>query len=276
VKGSRKATLNDATGQIIDLSEEKVYDLDMRKKTYKVTTFEELRRRLEEARKKAEEDARKQQPSNEPAQQDPNAKQMEVDFSIKNTGEKKAINGFDTHETVMTITVREKGKTLEQSGGLVVKADMWLAPKIAAMKEVADFDLKYAQKVYGSMMPGVSAAQMAAALAMYPMLKDAMAKMSAENDKIEGTPIQTITTMEGVQSAEEKAQAEKSGSSANSKPQGLGGMLGGLMAKKMAGQKKDDDGAPKPFMTSTTEVLKVTTDVAAADVAIPAGFKENK
>jgi hypothetical protein len=29
-------------------------------------------------------------------------------------------------------------------------------------------------------------------------------------------------------------------------------------------------------MTSTTEVLKVVTDVAAADVAVPAGFKENK
>ena len=30
------------------------------------------------------------------------------------------------------------------------------------------------------------------------------------------------------------------------------------------------------FMTMTTEVLKVVTDVAPADVAVPAGFKENK
>ena len=45
---------------------------------------------------------------------------MEIDFDVKNTGEKKTINGFDTHEVVMTITVREKGKTLEQSGGMVV------------------------------------------------------------------------------------------------------------------------------------------------------------
>src|ERR1700720_448603 len=41
VKGDRKATMNDQTGQIIDLSEEKIYDLDIRKKTYKVTTFAE-------------------------------------------------------------------------------------------------------------------------------------------------------------------------------------------------------------------------------------------
>jgi hypothetical protein len=44
VQGDRKATMGDSTGQIIDLSEEKVYDLDLKKKSYKVTTFAELRR----------------------------------------------------------------------------------------------------------------------------------------------------------------------------------------------------------------------------------------
>ena len=115
VKGDRKATLNDTTGQIIDLAEEKIYDLELKKKTYKVTTFAELRRRMDEAKKKAEEDARKEgAPDKEKAAEpDPNQKQVEVDFDVKNTGQKKAINGFDTHEAVMTITVREKGKTLE-------------------------------------------------------------------------------------------------------------------------------------------------------------------
>src|SRR5688572_33340549 len=65
VKGNRKATLNDSTGQIIDLDEEKVYDLDLKKKSFKVTTFAELRRQIDEARKKAEEDARKEQRSEE-------------------------------------------------------------------------------------------------------------------------------------------------------------------------------------------------------------------
>src|SRR5882724_11040881 len=60
VKGNRKATMNEQTGQIIDLTEEKVYDLDLKKKSYKVTTFAELRRRMEEAQKKAEDTARKE------------------------------------------------------------------------------------------------------------------------------------------------------------------------------------------------------------------------
>src|SRR5947209_19280679 len=106
---------------------------------------------MEEAKKKAEEEERKEagKEQEKPQAADPNAKQVEVDFDVKNTGAKKAINGFDTHQAVMTITVREKGKTLEQSGGLVVTSDMWLAPRIAAMNEVAEFDMRYAQKLYG-------------------------------------------------------------------------------------------------------------------------------
>jgi hypothetical protein len=272
VKGDRKSTLSGNTGQIIDLAEEKVYDIDMRRKNYKVTTFEELRRRMEEARKKAEEQARENAGRDEPAaERDPDAPEMEIDFSLENTGQEKTINGFNTRQAVMTIAVREKGKTIEQSGGLVVKSDIWLAPTIAAMKEVTDFDVRYAQKLYGSMMSGVSAEQMATALAMYPMMKDAIARMNTEGAKLEGTAIQTVTTMQAVPSAEEaKRQSE---ASARSKPSGLGGMLGGMLAKKMA---KKDDGKGSPFLTATTEVLKVTTDVGAQDVAVPAGFKETR
>ena len=43
------------------MGEEKVYDLDLKKKTYKVATFAALRRRLEEAQKKAEESLQKAQ-----------------------------------------------------------------------------------------------------------------------------------------------------------------------------------------------------------------------
>jgi len=277
VKGDRKAVLGDANGQIIDLNEEKIYSLDLKKKTYTVVTFAELRRQMEEARKKAEEEAKKAPEAEKPAERDPNQKEVEVDFDVKDTGEKKAINGFDTHQVIMTITVREKGKTLDQSGGLVLTSDMWLAPKIAAMQEVAAFDLKYAQKLYGPMVSGVSASQMAAALATYPMLKDAMEKMRTEGAKLEGTAIQTTVTTEAVKSAEQLAQESKT--AAESKPSGGGGLsgrLGGMIAKKI-GPKTDDAAKPRAtFMTMNTEVLKIATTVAAEDVAVPAGFKETK
>jgi hypothetical protein len=280
VKGDRKATLNDNTGQIIDLAEEKIYDLDLKKKTYKVTTFAELRRRMEEAKKKAEEDARKEsaREKEKAPEPDPNQKQVEIDFDVKNTGQKKAINGFDTHEAVMTITVREKGKTLEEGGGMVVASDMWLAPKIAAMREIAEFDARYAQKLYGAMIAGVSAEQMAAAMAMYPMMKQALGRMSTEGAKLDGTAIQTTTTMDAVPSAEQMAQQASKTAEADSRPTsgGISGRLGGMLAKKMAPKKDDAGKGRSTFMTSNHEVLKVVTDVTAADVAVPGGFREDK
>ena len=117
VKGNRKVTMSDTTGQIIDLTEEKIYDLDVKKKTYTVTTFAELRKQMEEAKRDAEKSAREERARSEPskpAEKDPNAKEFEVDFDMKNTGVSKTINGFNTKQTVITITVREKGKTLER------------------------------------------------------------------------------------------------------------------------------------------------------------------
>lgn len=278
VKGDRKATLNEMTGQIIDLSEEKIYDLDMKKKTVRVTTFAELRRRMEDAQKKAQEDAKKEQPADaKPKPSD--EKQMEIDFDVKNTGQKKAINGFDTHEVVMTITVREKGKTLEQAGGLVLTSDMWMAPKIAAMKEIADFDRRYYEKLYGPMIAGASAEQVAAAAALYPMLKPAIGKMNTEGAKLDGTAIQTTTTVDSVKSAEQVAQEQKQQSDDDKKSvQGGIGGLAGRFASKMAQKKMGDDSGKTraTFLTMTNEVLKVTTDVGAPDMAVPAGFKETK
>jgi len=275
VKGDRKATMNEQTGQIVDLAEEKVYDLDLRKKSYRVTTFAELRRRMEEAQKKAEEDAGKQEGRDTAPSSGSNEKQMEVDVDIKNTGERKTINGFDTHQVIMTITLREKGKTVEQSGGMITTTDVWLAPKIAAMKEITDFEVRYAEKLYGGMFAGVSAEQLAAAMALYPMMKQALGRMTTEGAKLDGTAIMTTVTMDAVKSEEQVAQEART--TDDSKPQpGLGGLLGGLAKKRAAGKGDEASKARTTFMTSTNEVLKVATTVSEGDLAVPAGFKENK
>jgi hypothetical protein len=291
VKGDRKMTLNDSAGQIVDLNEEKIYDLNVNKKTYKVTTFAEMRRQLEEAQKKYREEARKEQPKDKPAapENDANGRQMEFDLDIKDTGQKKTINGFETHEVVMTITTREKGKKLDESGGMVLTSDMWLTPSIDAMREVAEFDRRYGEKLAGPMIAGASQQELAAAMAMYPMMRDAIGKMSTEGAKLDGTPVLTTMTMDVVKSADQVAQEAKQGEAKQSeddnKPSlggGVGGLLGGLAKraaqKKAAGQndKQADNKNRATLMTSTTEILKVTTSVNASELAIPMGYKESK
>jgi hypothetical protein len=286
VKGNRKATMSDTTGQIVDLSEEKIYDLDVRRKTYKVTTFAQLRAEMEKAQREAEKAAQEAprepgEPS-EPAEKDPDQKEFEVDFDLKNTGATRNINGFDTKQTVMTITVREKGKTLNESGGMVMTTDMWLTPNAPSTKELIDFDLRYAEKLYGPAVTGASAQDMAMAMAMYPQMKPALEKMRAEGTKVDGTAILTEMKMEAVPpgTADTTAEALPAPEPQPEQKKGrFGGLMGGL--KKMAeASNKQNSGEQKPqrsvFLTTSVEMLKLSTDVAADAVAIPAGFKESK
>jgi len=270
VKGNRRARTDETTGQIVDLSEEKVYDLDMKKKTYEVTTFDELRRRMREAQEKAAKEAEKEQGKPEkPEKTEKPEKEVEVDFDVKETGQKKSIAGYDTREVIMTVTVREKGKTLDDGGGLVMTTDSWLGPKIPALKELADFEMRYWKQLQGPEAVGMTPEQMAMVLASYPMVKNAMERVQREGTKLEGTALTTTTTFEAV-----KSKAQMASEAENTKSSGSGG-IGGMLARKM--MKKDGEVKPRAtIFTTNHEVLEVATTVSASDLEIPAGFKEKK
>ncbi len=258
VRGDRKAMLRDGSGRIVDLGEEKIYDIDARRKTYKVTTFDELRRQMKEAEEEAKKDAEEE--GDEPAG-DPEAPQYEVDFDVKETGATKAIAGHDTRQVIATVTMRQKGKTLETGGGLVLTSDLWLAPRIAALDEIAAFDRRYAEQLYG-LAGGMSADQFAALLAMHPGFQQAQERLAAEGAKLEGTPLMTTLTLESVKNPEQQASGGGSG---------IGGMAGRLMRRN-----RDTPGQRNRVFASTHETLSIATSVDEADLAIPAGFKEKK
>jgi hypothetical protein len=278
VSGDRKMTGNDTRGQIIDLKEEKIYDLDMRKKTYTVTTFEELRRKMADMEAKARENAAKQSP-NQPKEEQPTqgqGKQYDVDYDVKDTGQTKTINGFDCRETIVTVTVREKGKKVEDSGGTVMTVDNWLTRSQPALKEIRDFDVRYYQKLAGPSVQ-IDAQQLATAMAMMPGLKEAFGRYNQAS--LDGTVVQTTTTIDGVKSAEQLKQEQSGAQSSNDQPSptSVGSVIGGFMRRKVApSPDKNASSSRSTFMTITNEVLKISTTVAASDVAIPAEFKLNK
>ena len=262
VKGDRKVELmGDTQGRIVDLKEEKIYELDLKKKTYTVKTFEEIRRELREAQEKAERETPKEERDPQQEQGKPE-REFEFDFDVKETGQTRSIAGHNTREVVMTVTMREKGKALEEGGGFVLTSNSWMGPVIPAMKEFAEFEMRY-WKAIAPETAGMSPEQMAALLAMYPILGKAMERLRAEGTKLEGTPLASTTTFETVRSKEQMAQAQEGSG---------GGGLGGMLARRM---KK----APQQrslVLTTNHETLEVTTDVAAGELELPAGFKEKK
>jgi hypothetical protein len=231
VKGNRKSSVNDLTGEIIDLGEEKVYRLDVKKKEYTVKTFADLRAEYEKAKADA----------------------------------KKTIAGYDAEEAIVTITAHEKGKPIEESGGFVLTSDTWVGPKIAALDELTQFQLKFVRAVYGEQF-AADMQQMAGVLALYPSYKTMAAQMQTEGQKLQGTPLSTTTVFEAVKSAEQMKESESDSSG--------GGGLGGMFAKKLLSKNKPQQRA-KVF-TTTHDLLSVDTSVSPEDLAIPAGYKQKK
>jgi hypothetical protein len=275
VVGDRKLTLAGDRGEIVDLAEEKIYELDAKKKAYTVTTFAELKQRIEEQRAKAEKEAaearKKEEKKDEDASAAP-ATEMEVDVELSETGQKKPIAGHEARQVTLKAWVHEKGKKIQQSGGLLVTTDTWLGPTIDAVAEVAEFDRRYAvemAEIMGFTAPaaGASAGQMAALAAMYPGLMQAMEKIQAESKKVDmkGTPLANGLTITLWKSAAQVAESQK-------QSEGMGGGLSGLLAKKLMTQGDPSDPRTE-VLSSTSETLKITPDATAADVAVPSGYK---
>jgi hypothetical protein len=284
LKGDRMLSTNDTTGEIVDLREEMVYQLDMKRKTYKVVTFAEQRQQMEDAMARAKQEAdqaRREEPSPTETKPEEAKKEYEVDFSVTESGRTRQIAGYDTKESIATVTVREKGKTLEEAGGLIMETALWMAPEIQALNELQAFRIRYAQQVYGPVMTE-AAPTMAQAMAMYPMMKDAMTRFQAEGQKLAGTALYTEMKFQlqaPPQSAQDQQQHEAQ-KREGPPPTSVGGLLGGIgrrMARKKPDEKKDDPNAAAgraTVLTTTSETLQVQTSVTDADVALPAGFKQ--
>lgn len=263
IKGDRMLTKNERSGELVDLSEEKIYRIDYGRKTYEVVTFEELRKQYEEAKKEAAEEAEEEKKSDKKKEEGP---EYEVDFDIKETGQKQTINGFNTKQVIVTATVREKGKKLEQSGGAVLTADMWMGPKVPVMSELAAFNAKYFKQLYGDAPAEMQ--QMAVLMATQPAFAKAMKEFSKKRSAFDGDAIRTTLTFETVAAPGAEGEQEESASP--------GGIVGGLLGRAMRKRQESKGEAPKPghakLFDSTTELLSASKD--AGDVSVPAGFKQ--
>lgn len=264
VKGNRMATFSDENGQIVDLSEQKIYMVDVKKKEYRVMTFAEMREMMKKARADMEKAMKDMPPEARGGVQEASSN-VEVTFDVKPGSENKTIAGHRARHMIVTVTAKEKGKTLEEAGGMVLTNDVWLGPRIAALNEVTQFNLKYATAVFGDSNAGMGQ-QVAGLSAMFPGLQEMMKTMSDQMQKLDGTPLMTVQKSETVKSAAAMAQAPAAPAS--------GGGISGALARRMMGNKKPEQRSL--LYTSTTETISIDTTAADADVAIPAGFKEKK
>ncbi|MCX6538741.1 MAG: hypothetical protein NT151_07405 [Acidobacteria bacterium] len=270
IKGNRRMSTIDNTAELIDLDAQKVYRLDLRGKTYTVQTFDELRAAFQKTTSKG-------QPQAASEKSDGKQPEMEFDLDIKKTGQQKPIAGFSCEQVIMTLTMHEKGKTVDDAGGMIITSDMWMAPKNPALQENIAFERRYFEKVYGD-QAAPSGRDLAQAMAVFPGMQAALARTQKEGLKLDGTPMLTTVTVAGASGPEgSDARADQNRGGGG----GIGGALGGLLGRKKKTEQPAEGAAGgagtktrATIMTTITEVLSIESAVAAGDVEIPAGFRQ--
>jgi hypothetical protein len=218
LRGNQLASIAKSSTEIIDLDQETVTRIDNEKKTFSVTTFAAMRQAMKDAPKKMEEaeaKMRQQQPA--PSADAGQAPQVQVTFDIAVTdpGVSKTINGVLAKEQVMTMKahvtdLNPPPDSHVQTVTYSVITDLWTAPEPPEMKEIDEFNLRYAKKIMqgvdvaalmGAMKPAIDGSAIAPLFAknpgMGPAVQEMAKKIAVETEKIKGTRILEITRMGG-------------------------------------------------------------------------------
>ena len=269
LKGNRMRR-EDSMGQIeiIDLDGRRITQIDTRKKTYSTITFDEMKARMEEARKKAAAEQAKRN------KEQPSQVKITPKVTITpGTGSKKLLD-YTTKEMKVHVDMEmtsDDPKAKGQTANMWVDSDSYIAP-VKGYDEVKHFYQRMAKEmdwVPGAMMGGN--AQIAPAMVEYR--KSATA--------LNGMPLFSLVSvgMAGQPGAPQQSSHEDQKSSGNPITGGIGGLFGKKKKKDDAAQDDSSNskpsGTPGSLMDTSTEVTSVSTNSVDANLfKVPDGYKQ--
>jgi hypothetical protein len=266
VKGNRMVHASPHHASVIDLDSETITDINFDKKQYSVMTFAQMKQMMDEMSQKMK------------SSRDAQKADVHFKVSAKDTGEKKSIAGYDTHEMILTMEMEGADQETGNKGGMVITSDMWIAPKVSGYNEVADFRKRMAQKLdwtpNGMGMMGAR-----------PDMSKGMAELAKESSKLNGMPVFQTVKM-GVH-AEGQAQGAQPAAQQQQDQQADKPSLGSLLGGKFGRKKKDDSAgeggaAPQSSGDASGSLMEMTMEMGGFSAApvdpskfeIPAGFKQ--
>ena len=273
VKGNRMVHGSQHDVSIIDLDKETITHISFDKKQYSVMTFAQMKQMMEEMSQKMKSS---------------DAQKADVQFKVsaKDTGEKKTIAGFDTHEMILTMEMEGTDQQTGNKGGMVVTSDMWIAPKAEGYNEIANFYKKMSQKLdWTPSSLGMMGAR--------PDMAKGMAELYKESAKLNGMPVFEIVKMgfhaEGqAQGGQAQAPPQQQQEQQAEKPSigsVLGGRLGGFGRRKKNQEESGGESGAAPqgqqgdASGSLVEMTMEMSGFSSAPVdeskfEVPAGFKQ--
>ena len=172
VKGNKMARIGSLTSTITDLDAGTMTNINHTKKTYTVTTFEEM----------------KQMQAQMQSRMKSGDTNLDFDIKVDKTGNTKKIDGETATEYLMTMTAKDAGS----GGGMKVVSHVWLVPSEPGADEIRAFSKKVAAQYKDALTGGGG-----------PMMggwMKGMAAASAQLTTMDGVAVETHMQVSGVAS----------------------------------------------------------------------------
>jgi hypothetical protein len=266
VKGNRmRRESSQGTAEIIDLSGRRIIQLNLKQKTYSVMTFDEMRARLEEARKKAAEQQAKRAKGENP--------QLKITPKIQvapGTQTKQILN-YTAKEMKTRIDMEMESQDPNRPGSANtwVTSDSWIAP-VKGYDELKTFHMRMAKEL--DWLPG-------AVFGSNVQMNMASVELQKSTAKLSGLPLLQYTSMGmGQPGSTSTSQTQPQQQSGNPITKGLGGIFGKKNKQDNSQQPASNAGAQTTagsLMDMTIEVTSVSTSALDSGLFdVPAGFKQ--
>src|SRR3981081_3305636 len=236
------------SADIVRLDQDKIYHLNINKKEYTETTFEQMREQMKKMSDQMASAEEKKQPS---AVDESKCEWLPPKADIKKSGEKAQFAGYDSERVTITATQPCKDKETGSICEVALVLDEWLSTGFAEGAEAQKFYKAYAAKMGLDASSSQDVSQKAQAL--FSRYKGIWSEIASKMQGVKGYPVKTSFTLalggqqcknsnaQQAQSSTDSAGAEGAGSPSG--PAGLAGAvagkLGGLFHKK-----KDDADTP--------------------------------
>jgi hypothetical protein len=274
------------TADIVRLDEGKVYQLDLKKKQYTESTFEEMRAKLEAAQRQAQQQAQQAGGQTTPTPLDESeCEWSEPKAEVKRTGEKAQFAGYDSERLMILASQSCRNKKTGAVCDVALSLDQWLAPNFSGGADALQFQRAYAQKMgYDA---AVSQDLAERAKSMFGRYQGVWTQVAEKTRDVKGYPVKTsfAFAVGGPQCQDSQQPEGGTDESSARTPSGVAGQIVG----SIFGRKKAQDSATAPTTSAASSLppgmvplITMTSELTSASTApatpgtfdVPADFKK--
>ena len=251
---------------IFDVPANKHYNVDPQKKVYSVESIYDPN---QPSKAPPEGGTTRQRQEQQQEQQDKDVKVTKNEFTVKDTGKSQTINGFDTHEYLITWDYETQNTKTGETSKNLMTTDTWTSTDdrlVKAREAESSYEKSYRQLMHMPPIEGDNASSVYGLENGHVMVNGQDMKSNLEKLRtIKGLPVSTDIRWEvGGTDANGKAEG---GNDDQSHPTSVDSALGSLFGHKSDDSSKEKAGTPGMTTVFSSHVEIKAIDTAAVDAA---------